>query len=563
MSYVSRKINPQTPKVPMRSKSHANFMGGPSYDISPLTCLRAAAASCFFGEPRYYMDANATGQPRGNKRSARKYIGTTATRAQKTLLLNDYVVTVLGTLWTDHFRSTLPKTATPAQILERVIDNALDFDAEKTLQIAAALRNVDNIRTTPQVILVRAARHIKVIGTGLIRKYASQIVKRADEPAVGLAYFFATYGKDTPIPNSLKRAWRDFYAQATPYSLAKYRLSGHKVNTLDVISLVHPPRTEAVDGLCKGTLSLEDQTWEAIISAEGSNTQSWTKALDVMGHMALLRNIRNLIEKGVPQNLFIDKLIEGATRGKQLPFRYWSAYRAVTQGRTVSGPVLDAIETALVTSMQNVPKFHGRVMSLCDNSGSAQCATLSYNGTVAVNEIANLSGVITGMNSDDGYVGIFGDGLTVLPVRKRESIFTQLDKANNVGRHIGSGTENGIWLFWDQAIREREHWDVVFVYSDMQAGHGGLYGLNPTQYNSRGYGWYRNSRCIDVPKLVATYRKEVNPNVIVFLVQVAGYTDSIFPEYYDKTYILGGWGDGILRFAGAMIDLNTKVQTIQ
>ena len=24
------------------------------------------------------------------------------------------------------------------------------------------------------------------------------------------------------------------------------------------------------------------------------------------------------------------------------------------------------------------------------------------------------------------------------------------------------------------------------------------------------------------------------------------------PEFYDRTYILGGWGEGLLRFAAAM-----------
>lgn len=93
-------------------------------------------------------------------------------------------------------------------------------------------------------------------------------------------------------------------------------------------------------------------------------------------------------------------------------------------------------------------------------------------------------------------------------------------------------------------------WDHVFVYSDMQAGHGGLYGTG-------GYDAYRwkNGRHIDVPKLIAEYRRTVNPNVHVYLVQVAGYQDTLVPEVYAKTHILGGWGDGILRYAARMASL--------
>jgi hypothetical protein len=51
---------------------------------------------------------------------------------------------------------------------------------------------------------------------------------------------------------------------------------------------------------------------------------------------------------------------------------------------------------------------------------------------------------------------------------------------------------------------------------------------------------------------VTRYRAEVNPRVRVFLVQIAGHQDTLVPELYDRTYILGGWGEGLLRFAAEM-----------
>lgn len=136
--------------------------------------------------------------------------------------------------------------------------------------------------------------------------------------------------------------------------------------------------------------------------------------------------------------------------------------------------------------------------------------------------------------------------LEVVPIRKRESVFSQTEKAHEIGKKIGHSTENGVWLFFDKAIKQSEHWDNIFIYSDMQAGHGGLYGVNQREYND--YRW-QNTRNIDVAKLIKDYRKKVNPDVNVFLVQVAGYKDTLAPEFYNKTYILGGWGDGLLRFA--------------
>lgn len=112
---------------------------------------------------------------------------------------------------------------------------------------------------------------------------------------------------------------------------------------------------------------------------------------------------------------------------------------------------------------------------------------------------------------------------------------------------MGVGTENGIWLFLGQVIRERQHWDHLFVYSDMQAGHGGLYGLNPNAYAK--FRWPQSSRHIDVPKLISTYREQVNPNVLVYLVQTAGYSDTLVPDAHGRTFILGGWSPGLLRYA--------------
>lgn len=528
-------------------KAHSNFMGGPSYDINdPFLRLRIAAASCFFGESMFYhSDKTKTKSSRTAYGTPRPVVS--QNRIKLTATSRSYVRSTLGAIDPPEWRDLAPKG-----LMERAIDAALDVDVERTLQIAVELRNSDQIRATPQVILVRAANHKGSKGTRLIRLYARQIIKRADEPATGLAYQLASFGK--PIPTRLKRAWKDALESFSDYQLAKYRLENKEVKTVDVMNLVHP-RGEAIDKLAKGNLSTSGKTWEAIVSKKGSNKKSWAESVEVMGHMALLRNLRNFIENGVEPSLYKDKLVKGADKGRQLPFRYFSAYQAV-RGKA-SPSVLDAIEECMTISLGNLPKFSGKVMSLCDNSGSATRTTTSSLGTMRISSIGNLTGVITGMRADEGYLGVFGDRLITIPIRKRSSIFDQLTQAELDARRVGEDTENGIWLFWDKAIREKQHWDHVFVYSDMQAGHGGLYGTNPNAYRDyiwsghRGYG----TSYIDVPKLINDYRAKVNPNVMVYLVQIAGQQDTIIPEFYNRTYILGGWSANLLRFAGHMNDL--------
>ena len=531
-------INTTRPKT-KTSDAHLNWMGGPSFFLeSPIDTLRLAASSSFFGEPMYYQTDKADTRPRRQSKMQRS-----ASLSEAEL---DYLRETLQAVDPREWRGLSPR-----EVMEQTIDAALDFDAEATLREAVRLRHEEHIRTTPQVILVRAAQHAKVKGTGLVLKYAGGIVSRADEPSVGLAYQLATFGR--PVPNSLKKAWKSRLEAFDAYQIAKYRMESRLVKTTDVVSLVHA-KSEAIDRLMKDELKSSGETWEAIVSAEGSTKETWEKSIGHMGHMALLRNLRNLLEKGVSTDLFLKKLVEGAATGRQLPFRYYSAYKAVE--KLAMPQVMDAIEQCLEIAMGNLPRFSGRVASLCDNSGSAWGTTTSSMGTMHVAEIANLSGVITGKASEEGHIGVFGDRLEMFPVRKRDSIFTMVDKIGKAGQGIGGSTENGIWLFWDKAIREKKVWDHVFVYSDMQAGHGGLYGTN-----KRGYGdyiWSNKGQYIDVPKLIAAYRKKVNPNVMVYLVQVAGYTDTIVPEFYDRTYILGGWGEGLLRFAASMAGLYAK-----
>ncbi len=520
--------------------SHKNFMQGSSWFLkNPIHTLQMAAASSFFGEPQYYID----GEKDAKKVAtiARPY-GYGSTHSK---YLNDTLTSLTPVEW---------KGLNASQLMESAIDKALDYDPEATLKLAGQLRNEWNIRTTPQVILVRAAHHLKVKGTSLIREYAPSIIKRADEPAVGLAYQISRFGRKS-IPNSLKRAWKAFLENTNDYNLAKYTMKNRTIKTVDVVNLVHP-KSESVSRLVKGELSQTGETWEAIISAKGSNKESWTEALNVMGHMALLRNLRNLLENKVDPKLFMGQLIAGVATGKQLPFRYFSAAKAIPAGSP--GFVLDGLEKCLLQAIDNLPKFKGKTMSLCDNSGSAWGATTSSMGSMEVAQIANLTAWLTALSSEEGHIGRFGDTLLTEVVRKRQSIFDKLNDFANERNKVGQSTENGIWLFWDKAIKEKQHWDTVFIYSDMQAGHGGLYGTNPSSYKE--FQWNGSGAHIDVPKLIQEYRRKVNPNVNVFLVQVAGYQDTIIPEYFNRTYILGGWSDQILQFASQILEKSDNKQ---
>ena len=197
-----------------------------------------------------------------------------------------------------------------------------------------------------------------------------------------------------------------------------------------------------------------------------------------------------------------------------------------------------------------MPKLKGTTVCLSDNSGSAWGTFNSEYGSVTVANIDNLSSVITARNSDEGYVGKFGDELHMIPVSKRNGVLSQTNDVDK-NYHVGGSTENGVWLFFDDALKNKKHYDNIFIYSDMQAGHGGLYGTpaGKIAYQKQGFA---TDMYIDVAKLIDAYRKQVNPKVNVFCVQTAGYDNVLVPENGYRTAILYGWTGKELVYADAI-----------
>ena len=263
-------------------------------------------------------------------------------------------------------------------------------------------------------------------------------------------------------------------------------------------------------------------------------------------HMAILRNLRNIATYCDTHHIkkALLALKASVLNGKQFPFRYWSALKAIESAPSIHHKpiIMDALEECMDIALVNYPKLKGKTMCLSDNSGSAWGTCTSEYGTVTVAEINNLSSVLTSACSDEGYVGKFGDILKVYPVSKRNGVLSQSKEiTRNLYKDVGAGTEGGIWKFFRDAIKNKEHWDNIFIYSDQQAGHGGLYGTKTDKLEYKKDGFGVGHAYINVFALVQEYRKKVNPKVNVFSIQTAGYTNNVLPENTYRTSILYGW----------------------
>lgn len=542
MSKLSKAVSEMNQINSLRlDETVENFMGGTSYVINPLDTLKMITASSIFGEPAYY---------RGS-RSRKAYVVDRLVKGFS--VIPEYY-----------------EGKTTEDIMENAIDKSLDYDFNGTLEWAVTLRNDYFMRLNPQVIMVRAAIHPKrkeftEAHPGKFDEINQKVMSRADEPMSQMAYYmYNNGGKKNNIPSILKRSWDKKISGIGRYQMAKYK--NHEIGMINAVRLCHA-HSNVIDELMQtGTVEVkdDDKTWENLRSAG----KSWKEIFDTvnMGHMALLRNIRGVfteVEDIEFCKKYMQKIKDTVIGSKQFPFRYYSAMNAVKKSNCNHKPIIiDALEECMDIALANYPKLKGKTMCLSDNSGSAWGSFNSEYGSVTVANIDNLSSVITAACSDEGYVGKFGDKLITTPISKRTGVLNQAEViSHNQYSDVGGGTEGGIWEFFYNAIEKKEHWDNIFIYSDMQAGHGGLYGTyeQKDQYNrlgfSCGYGM------INVFKLIQEYRKKVNPKVNVFSVQTAGYDNVVIPEYAYRTNIMYGWTGNEAVFAKAMIDQWDEIES--
>jgi hypothetical protein len=513
-----------------------NFMGGTSYVLSPLNTLKIVAASSIFGEPQYYRDG--LGTPKNLSTILEYSILSPMFRGESGEVKSDM---------------------TSLDIFENAIQAALDFDFKATLDLALELRNDYFMRLNPSVIFMKASMHegrkeFNEKNPGYMKKIGKAIALRPDDLTNQFEYYMYKNGSKRGLSSLVKRTWAEKLSEFSRYQLNKYKSK----RLIDLVRISHAKSEDINELMSTGTLKVleSEKTWENLKS-EGKNWKEITDTI-LIPHMALLRNLRGIfteIEDPTITARILAQLKSGVIKGKQFPFRYWSAYKAISSSQVHHKQlILDTLEECIDISVENMPKLKGKTVCLSDNSGSAWGAFNSEYGTVTVAEIANLSSLITSLQSDSGEVGVFGDNLSLKGVSKRNGLLTQLEETSKRGRGQGGGTENGIWVFFDEAIKKGTHYDNIFIYSDMQAGHGNLYGYSHTVGKSKFIHPTKRGNYVDVLAMAQEYRERVNPKVNLFTVQVGGYNNSVLPESLYRGAILAGWTGKEPVFAKAIID---------
>lgn len=313
-------------------------------------------------------------------------------------------------LWEDGFYSD------GQSIAERIREEAQLVPVSVLAALAIEARSKFNLRHVPLYLTALLAQRAR--GSSIVSETVRDVIQRADE----LAEFLAVYAKAngvTPdkikpkLSNQVRKGIAAAFVKFNAYGLAKYNRD-HAIKLRDALFLCHAKPRDAEQAalwksLIDGTLKAPD-TWEVELSAGKDKRETFERLIREgrLGYLALLRNLRNMLQSGVDGALVNEAIL--ARRGAQrvLPFRYVAAARAA--------PAFEpALDQALCAAIQELPALPGRTVFLVDVSGSMDAPLSARSDITRLDAAATLASMA---NAESLRVFTFSDSLVEVPPRR-------------------------------------------------------------------------------------------------------------------------------------------------
>jgi 60 kDa SS-A/Ro ribonucleoprotein len=276
--------------------------------------------------------------------------------------------------------------------LQTIADIAIEARERMKLRHAPLLLLREMLRWNANAHAAQAKGRAHRDGAGrLIGDTIWRVVQRADEAAELLSIYWKD-SPDAPLPAQLKRGLSRAVLKFREYELAKYDREG-AIQLRDVAFLTrvapgknlrmgrriarlvnkdfYPDETKGAHFKVKEMYGLGDyqkldtpDTWETELSAGKDKGETFKRLMaeKKLGALALLRNLRNMLQSGVPEDQ-IRLAIAGMKTDRVLPFRFVAAARHAPQ-------LEPDLEVAMLKCLAGVEKLPGKTVLLIDHSGS-------------------------------------------------------------------------------------------------------------------------------------------------------------------------------------------------
>lgn len=320
--------------------------------------------------------------------------------------------------------------------------------------LAIEARQRMGLRHAPLLLAVEMARHKPHRSS--VRATVAGVVKRADELAELLTIYWRN-GRCS-VAHSVRHGLADALRGFDAYQLAKYDRDG-KVKLRDVLRLVRPKpandEQRALWGkLVKGELESPD-TWEVALSAGKDKRETFERLIaeKKLGGLALLRNLRNMVQAGVPRDAMRSALDSARFQGV-LPFQFISAAR--------HAPGLEAdIEARMLESAAEMPKLSGTTVLLVDISPSMG-VSLSAKSELTRIEAACALAILAREMCEDVRVFSFSSRLVEVPARRGFALGEAIVRSQpSNGTLLGAAVANAPMADRMIAVTDEESQDPV------------------------------------------------------------------------------------------------------
>jgi hypothetical protein len=384
-------------------------------------------------------------------------------------------------LWEDEFYEDGEQIAGRIRLLVPYVP------AGKVAALAVEARERMKLRHAPLLLVREMARH--ATHRQLVGETLARVIQRADELAEFVAIYWA--GGRQPLSAQVKKGLATAFSKFDEYALAKYDRAG-AVRLRDVLFLSHArPVDAAQEALWKRLAANElatPDTWEVALSASGraegvDKREVWERLLieRKLGALALLRNLRNLHEAGVSEQLVLAALAALKTE-RVLPFRFLAAARNAPQWE-------EALEQAMFRALDGRGNsLAGHTALLVDVSGSMEVA-LSRKSDMRRSDAAYGLAILLREIAEKVTIYTFSDHVLRVPSRRGVALRDALDQSQaHGGTYLGRALAavEGDW---------RKGYDRLVVITDEQAHdhvpspHGKGYMINvASNRNGVGYG---------------------------------------------------------------------------
>jgi hypothetical protein len=205
-------------------------------------------------------------------------------------------------------------------------------------------------------------------------------------------------------------------------------------------------------------------------------------------------------------------------RNKQLPFRYYAAYKALSSENLGTSKIFDVLETAIKHSTKNISKLSGKTFISADVSGSMN-STISSRSDTTCAEIAVLMMAIANYICEETITTTFDTKLYINSLSAENGIIANASSISVKG----GGTDISLPL--RHLLSNKIFVDRIIILSD----------------NEINYGY--EAVC---QKYVEEYRRKVNPKVWVHAIDMMGYGTQQFAG--SNVNIIAGWSEKVLDF---------------